>query len=284
MACTVPLTAYSIYINNDGVTLEPWVSWSNVHYNFSFVEQIPALVWRSNHAFLISVELGRWIYPCCAIIFFLLFGFAEEARRHYRMAFSAIAKRIDRSRMCNIWISSLRYAIQLVSNCTRPNVCYRLGFKRGGDRPSSDTLPAYIPPTPVRRKRPESLSSSLAESVVNIDLEKTMPSSSSSFTLPYDRIPSSYDPKASLQTNHGVIGTGKSSDNDDPVPRIEISEAHPASRPASPCAASFANPVPSFHRPFTPPTVCPVPPSRASSQALGGSIQVTVHTEAINLG
>lgn len=94
MACTVPLGAFSIYINNAGLHIAKWISWSNTHYNFSFVEIFPAETWENRRAFYVSVQMGRWIYPCSAILFFALFGFASEARRNYRIAYLWICKRL----------------------------------------------------------------------------------------------------------------------------------------------------------------------------------------------
>ncbi|CAL1697584.1 unnamed protein product [Somion occarium] len=92
MALTIPISSYSIYVNTAGLTLSPWISWADTHFNFSHVEMIPAVIWRSSHSYLISVEMSRWLYPCCAFIFFALFGFADEARRNYKLAFWAVAK------------------------------------------------------------------------------------------------------------------------------------------------------------------------------------------------
>lgn len=90
IALTIPLSSYSIYVNTAGLTLSPWISWADTHFNFSHVEAIPALVWRSSRTYTISVEMSRWLYPCCAFIFFALFGFAEEARRNYKKSFWAV--------------------------------------------------------------------------------------------------------------------------------------------------------------------------------------------------
>lgn len=92
MSLTVPLNVFSIYENNLDAPIQPYVSWQNVHFGFSFVEKFPALLWMSNRPFYVSTELGRWVYPCSAILFFALFGFAEEARRNYCLAFWAVAK------------------------------------------------------------------------------------------------------------------------------------------------------------------------------------------------
>ncbi|KAI0040540.1 STE3-like pheromone receptor [Auriscalpium vulgare] len=98
MSCAVPLTAFSIHINTSGVSLAPWISWADTHFDFGRIDKVPSSVWRSDHAFKVSVEMGRWIYPTCAFIFFALFGFASEARKHYRQAWVWLAPRIYLSR------------------------------------------------------------------------------------------------------------------------------------------------------------------------------------------
>ena len=90
--CTVPLGIYSIYIGNKGVGLAPWISWEDTHYNFSRVALVPSLIWRSDPSFQTSVELTRWLPVLCALLFFGMFGFAEEAKKHYKSAFWAVLK------------------------------------------------------------------------------------------------------------------------------------------------------------------------------------------------
>lgn len=87
MVCTIPLGAYSIYANVGGIPIARWTNWADVHFNFGFVQIIPASIWQNNHRYVVAVEMGRWIYPCSAMLFFALFGFAEEARRNYALAF-----------------------------------------------------------------------------------------------------------------------------------------------------------------------------------------------------
>ncbi|TCD62964.1 a-factor receptor [Steccherinum ochraceum] len=94
MGCDLPLGAYSMYINLVGVAVAPWTSWADVHFNFGFVQTVPGVIWRSDYRNVIAMEMGRWIYPCCAIAFFLLFGFAEEARRHYASAFKWLSAKL----------------------------------------------------------------------------------------------------------------------------------------------------------------------------------------------
>jgi len=91
--CTVPIGCYALYLNITA-GLEPWISWENVHVRFSRVDQIPALLWKSNHILYSSLELTRWLVIVCAFIFFSYFGFAEEARKNYRSALDSVTKRV----------------------------------------------------------------------------------------------------------------------------------------------------------------------------------------------
>src|SRR5882762_6017993 len=99
MACTIPIGIYSIYIANVGVPIQPWISWENIHFGFSFVGQVSAVEWRSNHSFLTAVELTRWLFLVCALLFFTLFGFANEAKKNHALFFRWIAKRFGVSRL-----------------------------------------------------------------------------------------------------------------------------------------------------------------------------------------
>ncbi|CCM02272.1 uncharacterized protein FIBRA_04357 [Fibroporia radiculosa] len=257
MACTVPLSAFSIYINNMDDPIQPYVSWANAHYNFSFVEQIAAIIWTSNRASYISVELSRWIYPFSAFLFFALFGFAEEARRHYRMAFWAIAKRLGYRQP--------------------PQKKLLLGSLRFGDlkKESKDQLPPYTPSPPIRRKRQDSLLSSHAGSFINIDLEKALPS------------------PASTSATLAAVGSPTDSEITILSPHLDYVELRDSVALASPANFPVHHPssprqfarlsaervlVPPYHRPFSPPTICPMPASQALAQCT--TVQVSTHTEA----
>jgi pheromone a factor receptor len=93
MMCTTPLAIFVIWLNATTTTIGPWRSWNNTHLDYSRVEQIPGVLWRSNHLLVVSMELTRWTSPFCAIVFFIFFGFAQEARKNYRMVFDVAAKR-----------------------------------------------------------------------------------------------------------------------------------------------------------------------------------------------
>ncbi|KAL4070140.1 pheromone A receptor-domain-containing protein [Scleroderma yunnanense] len=92
--CTLPLGAYAIYLNSSAAQIQPWISWSNTHYDFSLVGQYPSVVWHSDQLNVISIELSRYVVVFCAFVFFGFFGFADEARRNYRLAYTSFAKKV----------------------------------------------------------------------------------------------------------------------------------------------------------------------------------------------
>ncbi|TEB23044.1 putative transmembrane pheromone receptor [Coprinellus micaceus] len=94
MLCTVPLGIFTLYFGvNDG-RLRPWISWENTHYNFSRVVLVPAVFWRHDPNFEVSVELTRWLPVVCGFIFFALFGFAAEAKKVYTTILWGVATRL----------------------------------------------------------------------------------------------------------------------------------------------------------------------------------------------
>ncbi|KAI0059694.1 STE3-domain-containing protein [Artomyces pyxidatus] len=82
---TVPIGAYLLYLDRTSPGYGPWVSWAYVHWGFDRVDQYPSVVWRGSRETEVTIEVSRWANVLCAAIFFALFGFAQEARRHYRM-------------------------------------------------------------------------------------------------------------------------------------------------------------------------------------------------------
>jgi len=84
------LSVFSIYLDTR-VPVTLWMSWEDTHYHFSEVDLIPAVIWRSDPMTQLSIELTRWTFPFCAILFFLLFGFAQEAQKNYSRLFWWIA-------------------------------------------------------------------------------------------------------------------------------------------------------------------------------------------------
>jgi len=96
LICGIPLSSFSLYLNASG-GINRWVSWSNTHSGFSRVDQVPSIIWKSQPEVMASLELSRWLVVLCAFIFFAFFGFADEARKHYRSAFYVVAKKLGYS-------------------------------------------------------------------------------------------------------------------------------------------------------------------------------------------
>ena len=93
--CTVPLTAY--LISHSLTRLRPVVGWDEVHWRFSRVSQYPSMLWRMDKFVIVGLEVTRWAPIVCAFIFFFFFGFADEARKNYRLVYSTVAKRLGSS-------------------------------------------------------------------------------------------------------------------------------------------------------------------------------------------
>lgn len=93
VVCNVPLTIYFIVVNALG-RIRPYKSWDYVHWGFHRVDQFAAVLWRLNLRDQLSIEATRWLVVICAFVFFLFFGFADEAKKNYRTALSSIAKKV----------------------------------------------------------------------------------------------------------------------------------------------------------------------------------------------
>ncbi|KAJ4468525.1 pheromone receptor [Lentinula aciculospora] len=90
MLCTVPLSAITIWLTATSAPMGPWISLGNTHFDFSRVDQYPAVIYNANPRFAASIQFNRWASVACSLIFFILFGFAEEARRNYKMWFQSL--------------------------------------------------------------------------------------------------------------------------------------------------------------------------------------------------
>lgn len=92
--CTIPLSVWGLYSQMTLDVLVPWPGFKAVHSTPSLVNQIPAALWRSDQNSITALELTRWSSVMCAIIFFMFFGFADEAKRNYSSALRSVAKRV----------------------------------------------------------------------------------------------------------------------------------------------------------------------------------------------
>lgn len=92
---TVPLAAYVLH---KFVEEHPtaWKDWSKTHHNghYSTIAQVPTSIWTNIPELRFGLEFSRWALVVCAFFFFAFFGFADEARQHYRLAFKTVASRV----------------------------------------------------------------------------------------------------------------------------------------------------------------------------------------------
>jgi pheromone a factor receptor len=90
---TIPLGTYFM-VSSAKMGVKPWKSWADTHSHYSTIHQVPGFIWKNDPNLAIKLELFRWSLVACAFIFFAFFGFADEARQHYRLVYAWFARRI----------------------------------------------------------------------------------------------------------------------------------------------------------------------------------------------
>jgi pheromone a factor receptor len=95
--CTIPIGSYILSIVSKHTA--PWKSWTQTHNqgHYSHIVQVPTSVWRNIPDTAHCLEMYRWLLVVCAFVFFAFFGFADEARKHYRLVFESLAGRLGYS-------------------------------------------------------------------------------------------------------------------------------------------------------------------------------------------
>ncbi|KAJ7661864.1 pheromone A receptor-domain-containing protein [Mycena rosella] len=130
LAINTPISSYGLYLNITQSPIQPWISWANTHFDFGTIDVLPALLWRASPQNVVTIELSRWAQVFCAF-----------ARKHYRIAFWAVATRCGLPRPAD-----------------------------GALPAGSAARPVSLPRTPVKR-RPDSLSPSLADTSTDYDAD-----------------------------------------------------------------------------------------------------------------
>jgi len=90
---TIPMALWAIIANTMWDTVHPWVSWADTHWGFSRVFQYPRVVYENEPVIYYSLLTTRWAAVICAFVFFGFFGFADEAKKNYRLLASTVTKR-----------------------------------------------------------------------------------------------------------------------------------------------------------------------------------------------
>ncbi|KAK7025127.1 pheromone B alpha 1 receptor [Favolaschia claudopus] len=194
---TIPLSIWVLWVNVRVVGLSPWISWADTHSNFSRVVQIPGVFWRSDVYTVASLETTRWLTVACSFLFFAYFGFADEAIKNYRAAFTSVAKRMGYS---TATMSSGQLSSNGTSSKSKP-----LTSTRGA-------LPVFIrKDTTQKRDSFDSFSSSSVSNYLpELDKEKTVGTLTSVGQL-------------SLADMDGVLPDYKEGDYSEPEPTSAIS-------------------------------------------------------------
>ncbi|KAH9954953.1 GPCR fungal pheromone mating factor [Russula dissimulans] len=109
---SIPLATY-VLVSDVKSGVVPWKSWAYTHRHYSDIIQIPASEWK-NGPDAIWLEMFRWVIVACAFVFFAFFGFGDEAFKHYRLAYTSIARRIGYSKSSGtLHDSSHGYAVRM---------------------------------------------------------------------------------------------------------------------------------------------------------------------------
>jgi pheromone a factor receptor len=88
---TLPFSTWWVIRNAVVFPVRPWISWADTHWGYSRVFQFAAVTYDGPT--LAMLEMIRWSPVFCALVFFAFFGFAEEAKKNYRLFASTVTKR-----------------------------------------------------------------------------------------------------------------------------------------------------------------------------------------------
>ncbi|KAG1873827.1 pheromone A receptor-domain-containing protein [Suillus subluteus] len=239
------LTAFNLY-NNAGSGLRPWISWQNVHSDwlrvdlFAFIELPPS--------FIKSMFLLWWAMPASAYIFFLFFGFSDEARREYGKIIKAFRKHVLRQSTKDVSFhgSNLPSARHRGLKITHiPLVSLADDKKLSNERSSSRS-------TPIPFKKFNHV---------------TFPNAS-------DILPPKYAPdiEAGLsddshsdQMSDSLVSWGHSSHQPSQRPSLSYDCPHPRALTTSIVVGAGPKPSHPYVRPWSPPTVLPFRSDRSTS-------------------
>ncbi|KAG8796921.1 a-factor receptor [Serendipita sp. 398] len=72
----------------------PYRSWNYVHSNFGRIQYISRFFLTRSKETVILFEISRWCMPFSAILFFIFFGLASEARKQYKRTWNALMRRL----------------------------------------------------------------------------------------------------------------------------------------------------------------------------------------------
>ncbi|KAJ4483532.1 pheromone receptor [Lentinula aciculospora] len=90
MFCNTPIGLFAIIVATRAAVL-PFSALSET-VDFTNVQLVPASVWKAERLSHAAVEINHWVPVFCSFVFFVFFGFAEEAKKNYRKAYDCLRK------------------------------------------------------------------------------------------------------------------------------------------------------------------------------------------------
>ena len=260
------LTAIAMY-DNISPGLRPWTSWADVHSDFGRIGAIPMVVYPVSYQRQFFLFL--WVMPVSSFIFFFFFGFGEEALKDYKSLVRWIRIKVFRQTLPDpstpLESSFARFVHSipaLVDEQSLTWFCYRspksplspVKLSSTVDLSDDHTLPAYSPAVDP------SFSSFCKDKI------------GQKIAFQYDIASPVSDTITSRSQYSSSCFSAESS------PYIYISDEYP---PPSPPAPVVSLPVPTYHRPFSPPTFYPVSSPLARESDLRVKVETRVEVEHI---
>lgn len=104
----LPLNVAGALLSSFQQQLLFWPGWAKVHKHFYVIPRIRAKVLEaSGAALIISIRWMEWQNVFLAVVFFLLFGLTDEARRRYGKLFQPIRKVFGRKKKADGEVSKI---------------------------------------------------------------------------------------------------------------------------------------------------------------------------------
>jgi pheromone a factor receptor len=74
------------------ISLLPWPGWKFIHNDWSQIKVITAAELKRHPRLFYQFEVTRWMCVVYGLVFFIFFGVAAEARKHYTSAWQYVLK------------------------------------------------------------------------------------------------------------------------------------------------------------------------------------------------
>jgi Pheromone A receptor len=111
MLTTIPISSFEVNsFCRFGLTK---FSWTTLRHNHTHVPQYTTIEWQSDTVAYALTVIDAWLPVYFAFIFFAFFGFADDARGHYRRVYLSITRRIRFSKSSGTLVGpSHAYVVQ----------------------------------------------------------------------------------------------------------------------------------------------------------------------------